>query len=307
MAPAIDVFNPVYGNFTVPSLNAMPEDRQDQLGVYAQDHIQFAEHWSVMLGIRKDRATSESEGDPESRNVDGAVTGRAGLVYNTNLGLAPYFSFSQSFQPFAGTDIFNNPYEPIRAKQWEAGAKFQPGTSSNLISGAVFDIRQQNRLTPDPSNPLNSIQVGEARIRGVELEGRTKPFWGLNLIVNYGFLDARVSKSNGPDLGKRIPIIPKHFGSFWGVKSFRIDRLPGSLSAGGGIRYNGSSFDGDDLLKTPAYTLYDLMLAYDTSTWRLSINAANLTDKVYVASCLSRGDCFYGIRRAVTATIRNRF
>ena len=91
------------------------------------------------------------------------------------------------------------------------------------------------------------------------------------------------------------------------MKSFRLANVAGSFSAGGGIRYNGVSFDGYDTLRVPAYTVYDLMAAYDRSAWRLSVNVANLTDKVYVASCLSRGDCFYGIRRAVTATVRYRF
>lgn len=307
LAPAIDVFAPKYGNYIVPPLYDAAEERQDQLGVYAQDHLQFGERWSLMLGIRKDRATSNTEGDPESRNEDGAVTGRAGLVYSTASGIAPYFSFSQSFQPFAGADVFNKPYDPIRAKQWEAGVKYQPGNGENLLSGAIFDIREKNRLTPDPQNPLNSVQLGEARIRGIELEGRTKPFRTLNLIANYSFLDARISESKGPDLGKRLPVIPKHLGSLWGIKSFQAGNLPGFFSAGGGIRYNGSTFDGDDGHKTLAYTLYDLMFAYDRSAWRFSVNVANLTDKVYLASCLSRGDCFYGIRRAVTATIRYRF
>lgn len=307
VAPAIDVFAPQYGNYTVPTLSDLPEQRQDQIGVYAQDHIQFAERLSVMLGLRRDRATSQTAGDPESRNVDTAVTGRAGAVYTTKLGIAPYFNYSQSFLPMAGTNIFNQPYEPIRARQFETGVKYQPGNGNHTLSAAIFDIREKNRLTPDSQNPLNSVQVGEAHIRGVELEGRTKPFWDLNLMLNYTFLDARVSESNGPDLGMRIPVVPKHAGSLWAVKSFRLENVAGSFSAGGGIRYNGVSFDGYDTLRVPAYTVYDLMAAYDRSAWRLSINVANLTDKVYVASCLSRGDCFYGIRRAVTATVRYRF
>src|SRR5581483_5777047 len=236
-----------------------------------------------------------------------AVTGRAGVVYQPHSGLAPYFSYSQSFQPLAGADIYNRPYKPVRARQWEMGAKYQPGAGQNLITAAAFHINEQNRLTPDSQNPLNSIQIGEARVRGFELESRTQPFQRLSVIANYTFLDARVSRSNGSDLGKRLPIVPRHFASLWGVQSFRTPRLAGTLSVGGGIRYTGSSFDGGDMLRTPAYTLYDLMFAYERPAWRISLNAANVTDKVYIASCLARGDCFYGFRRAITATIRFRY
>jgi iron complex outermembrane receptor protein len=72
-------------------------------------------------------------------------------------------------------------------------------------------------------------------------------------------------------------------------------------------RNNGASFDDGDSLRTPDYTLVDLMFAYDQAAWRLSVNVSNLTDKVYLASCLGRGDCFFGIRRAVTGTIRYQF
>jgi iron complex outermembrane receptor protein len=305
-APPIDVFNPQYGNFTVPPLTLTPEQRQNQKGVYAQDHINIGERWSATLGIRKDWSRSATEGDPASINEDGAVTGRAGVVYSMGAGLAPYVNYSQSFQPFAGMDVFNRPYDPIRGKQLEIGAKYQPGSGDHQITTALFDIREQNRLTPDPQNPLNQIQVGEARVRGLEVEARTK-LRDVNLLANYSFLDARISESNGPDRGRRLPAVPRHISSLWGIKSFRVDGLSGLLSAGGGIRYNGHSFGGDDVLRTPAYTLYDLMFAYDPGNWRLSINVANLTDKTYLASCLARGDCFFGIRRTITGTIQYRF
>lgn len=305
--PPIDVFNPQYGNYTVPALTLMPKQSQRQVGVYAQDHVNLGERWSATFGIRKDWARSETEGDPASRNDDGAVTGRAGVVYSAAAGITPYFNYSQSFQPMAGTDIFNRPYDPIRGRQVETGVRFHPGADNHFISTALFDIREENRLTPDPQNPLNQTQLGEARVRGLEIEGRSKLPRNVNLLVNYSFLDARVSKSNGPDQGKRLPVVPKHIASLWGVKSLRIDGLPGMLTAGGGIRYNGHSFGGDDFIRTPAYTLFDLMVAYDSGKWRLAVNAANVTDKVYVASCLARGDCFYGVRRTITATIAYRF
>jgi iron complex outermembrane receptor protein len=304
--PALDVFNPVYGNYTYPTLSALPKNKQDQTGIYAQDQIKIREHWVASLGIRKDWANSETSGDPVIRQKDQAVTGRVGFVYLSGVGLAPYVNYSQSFQPVAGLDFYNQPFEPMRGKQVEAGVRYQPRSGNGLVSLAVFDMRQRNRLTPDPANPLNNLQVGEARIRGVELDANATVFWRLNLQSSYSYIDARVSKSNGPDLGKRLATSSAHLAKLWLMRGFSFsDR--GALTAGGGVRYTGSSWDGYDTLKTPSYTLYDAMLAYDYRTWRLSINVANLTDKVYLATCLARGDCFYGLRRTVTATISYRF
>jgi iron complex outermembrane receptor protein len=304
--PALDVFNPVYGNFTYPALSALPKNNQSQTGLYAQDQIKIREHWVASLGVRKDWANSETEGDPPSRQKDQAVTGRVGFVYLSSLGLSPYVNYSQSFQPVAGLDFYNQPFKPTRGKQVEAGVRYQPRSGNGLISLAVFDMRQRNRLTNDPANPLNSIQVGEARIRGVELDASATIFWRLNLQSSYSYIDARVSKSNGQDLGKRLPTSPAHMAKFWVMRGFSFTGR-GSLTAGVGVRYTGDSWDGDDALKTPAYTLLDAMLAYDFRTWRFAINAANLTDKIYLATCLSRGDCFYGLRRTVTASLSYRF
>jgi iron complex outermembrane receptor protein len=304
--PALDVYTPVYGNYTYPTLSPLPEARQNQTGIYAQDQIKILERWVLSMGIRKDWAGFETAGDTPGRKSDQAVTGRAGFVYLSSLGISPYVNYSQSFQPVTGLDFYNNPFRPLRGKQVELGIRYQPRSGNGLVSLALFDMRQQNRLTPDPANPLNSLQIGEARTRGIELEASATVFWRLNLLSSYSFTDARVSRSNGPDLGKRLAPSPAHVASLWATRSFRIGDSR-SLTAGGGVRFTGASWDGSDILKTPSYTLYDAMFSYEFRTWRLALNVANLTDKVHITTCLARGDCFYGLRRAVTATVSYRF
>jgi iron complex outermembrane recepter protein len=304
--PALDVYTPVYGNYTYPTLSGLPDTNQNQTGLYAQDQIKILERWVLSMGIRKDWASFETTGATSSRQSYQAVTGRAGFVYLSSLGLSPYVNFSQSFQPVTGLDFYNNPYEPLRGKQVEVGVRYQPRSRNGMVSLALFDMWQQNRLTPDPANPLNSLQIGEARTRGIELEANATIFWKLNLLSSYSFTNARVSKSNGPDLGKRLATSPAHIASLWTMRSFRIGDTR-SLTAGGGVRFTGASWDGGDILKTPSYTLYDALLSYNFRTWRLAINVANLTDKVHVTTCLTRGDCFYGLRRAVTTTISYSF
>jgi iron complex outermembrane recepter protein len=304
--PALDVYTPVYGNYTFPSLNAIPETRQNQTGLYAQDQIKIRERWVMSLGLRKDWANFDTYGDTHSRQNYQAMTGRAGFVYLSPLGIAPYLNYSQSFQPVTGLDFYKNPYQPLRGKQVEFGVRYQPPSGNGLLSLALFDMRQGNRLTPDPDNPLNNLQIGEARTRGIELEASATIFWRLNLLSSYSYINARVMQSNGPDFGKRLPTAPAHIASMWAMRNFRI-KDSRSLTVGYGLRFTGSSWDGSDSLKTPSYMLHDAMAGYDFRSWRLAINVANLTDKVHVTTCLARGDCFYGLRRAITATISYRF
>ncbi|MBD5682079.1 TonB-dependent receptor [Citrobacter freundii] len=87
---------------------------------------------------------------------------------------------------------------------------------------------------------------------------------------------------------------------------------------GAGVKYVGKTSDGtaylaqngvvlNNPLQTPAYTLFDLMAGYEFGRYDISVQVQNLTDKTVITSCLARGDCFYGQRRAVNANLRYRF
>ena len=99
--------------------------------------------------------------------------------------------------------------------------------------------------------------------------------------------------------------------SFWGTYSVGAGWLDG-VQIGGGVRYVGES-DGDRLntFDVPAYTLLDAYLNYDMSAlgrpfdgWNVSVNATNLTDKTFVASCRSSNSCYYGVGRSVIARLK---
>jgi iron complex outermembrane receptor protein len=203
-------------------------------------------------------------------------------------------------------DFYNQPYKPQRAKQVEFGARYQPDNRRLSLSAALFDLRDTNRKVPDPQNPSNSLQVGEARVRGLEFESHYRAWANVEVVGTYTYTDARIWKSTGADLGKRLPTMPKHMSTLWAMRMFSIGGVRG-FTAGAGARYTGSSYDGTDKLRTPVVTLYDATFAYDPGKWRFAVNAANLADKSYVSTCLARGDCFYGMRRTIVASVAYRF
>jgi len=305
-ATPLDLYDPVYGTFD-PSgitLSDVPQQRVAQQGLYVQDQIRL-DKWLATLGLRKDWADTRVE--QGTRQKDDAVTRRVGLTYLFDNGVAPYISYSESFTPIIGLDNFTQQsYKPLEGEQWELGVKYQPAGSNTLLTAAVFDLREKNRQMPNPANPLSTIQAGEARVKGLELEGLVEMNSNWDLISTYTYLDSEVVKGPVAQQGKRIASVPENMASLWSQHRFSIAGIPG-FSAGAGVRYVGASWDGTDSLKTPSTTLFDAMLGYAYQDWAFTLNATNLEDETYYTTCLSRGDCFTGNRRTVVATASYSF
>lgn len=296
----IDVYDPVYAPVDTSGVMwSSSFSRLLQTGVYLQDQVRYKQ-WVLTAGVRRDEAKNEVQGMETQR--DYATTERYGLTYVAENGWAPYISYAESFLPVAGTDRLGGMFKPQRGKQWELGVKYEPPGSRTRFTVAVFDIRDQNRQTPDPVNPNYSIQRGEVHSRGVELEATSSLTNHLNLIASYSYLDARYSKTNNPaESGNQVETIPKHLASAWAVQQFSLGDVQG-FRAGLGVRYIGSSQDTYEQIKAPDVTLVDAMLGLDHGSWRYTLNASNLFDKEYVSTCISRGDCWLGPRRQVIAS-----
>ncbi|WP_306555681.1 TonB-dependent siderophore receptor [Acidovorax sp.] len=308
VAPAIDVYNPVYGNFTAPSASALarvPSVEQRQLGFYAQDQIKWG-RWTATLGLRHDNAKSDTEGRPAAAVNDKAWSKRAGVTYQMDGGWAPYAGYSESFQPLGGANVYGTPFKPQRGEQWEAGVKWQPPGQGISAFAAVYQLREKNRKTTDPSNPLNSLQIGEVKVKGFEAEVQASLARNWDFTVGYAFTDAKISRSNTGDQGQPVASTPRHTASAWLSHRFASEGR-GGWTVGAGVRYTGSQWSGTSAISTPAATLADAMVAYDAGDWRVAFNVVNLADKVHITQCLARGDCFYGQARTYTLTSTYRF
>jgi iron complex outermembrane receptor protein len=311
-----NLYNPVYGEApffaqsggpTFP-VTRQPDARQSLYGLYLQDQMRFGP-MIFTAGVRHDKVLNEREGDPNQ--TDSAISKRFGLVYETPWGINPYISYSESFNPVFGSNVCANGFcQPVRGEMYEAGVKYQL-TRTSVFNAAVFDITERNRLMSGP-DPVFQIQTGEAKIRGLELEylGEVTP--DLSLIASYSYIDARVTVGDVP--GARVDGIPANYASLWAKYRFGLFGVPG-FSVGAGVRYIGESWSTGvspvtglaGTITTPSHTLFDAMVAWENANWRFQVNASNLTDKVYFATCLTRGDCFYGTRRTVVSSLTYRF
>jgi len=310
-APPIDVFNPVYAA-TIPALFTYYNTNQPswQTGAYAQDHLKIGKIVATLSG-REDFTNMKTRDRIANTVVEqspGKFTGRAGITYVSDRGIAPYFSYSTSFLPTAGVNFFGQPFKPTTGEQYEAGVKYQPRHMNSFITASVFNIRQNNVQTIDPGNPLNTLQTGEVRSRGVELEGVASLLEGLDLHASYSYIDEEITKSNDSTLlGKRPTLIPDRLFGLAGDYTLTRGPLAG-LGIGLGTRFVGTTAgDSTNTLILPTYTLMEGSLRYTWRNLQFQLSGTNLLDKVYVPVCTSISYCNYGSRRNVIGSVRYRW
>ena len=284
--PPIDIFNPVYVPYTPPPLPDPVRTSQRQIGLYLQDQMKFGEHWILVAGLRHDRVRNGLVGQADEKSS--ATTRRLGLMFHDWAGWSPYVSYSESFTPLAGTNAITGArYVPQKGEQVEAGVKFEPAGRDLSFTAAAYELREENRLVPDPQRPNTNIQAGKTKVNGLELEVTGKLTDSFDITAHYNYLEN----------DRQLENTPRHQAAVWGKQRFRIGGREG-FAAGLGLRYM-SAFDSLPAPTTPAVTLADALLSYDTGAWRWALNVNNLTDKRYFSICMGRGDCWFGARRNI--------
>lgn len=321
-ATPLSALNPQYGSDAMVPGSLFPYqylNKQEQTGLYAQDQMEWNQ-WVMTLGARYDYSMTSAfnrSANTEIKGHDQAFTWRGGLNYVFDNGIAPYFSYSESFIPTAGTTSEGNTFDPSRAKQYEAGVKYVPQDRPVVITGAVYQLTKTKNLTANPDNILFSVQGGEIRSRGVELEAKAALNANVNLTASYTYTDAEYTHDTL--LKGKTPVqVPKHMASLWGDYTFNETALSG-LTLGAGVRYVGESkglySTGDESnqnFDVAGYTTVDALVKYDLTRFGLpgssvGVNVNNLLDREYVASCYREYACYWGAERQVVATATFRF
>ena len=273
-------------------------DSQKQLGIYVQDQMRFFDRVSIVLGARRDRVTGSSG------QKDNATTFRAGIIGEIGAGFSPFFSYTESFLPVAGridngNNTFGDPYRPQTGSQYEAGIKWQPAPGT-LVTATAFKIKERNRVLYLAAG--GTAQSGELNTKGFEVEASHTLPGDFELLANYGYTKLK-SETN-----TNLDYMPRHTASFWTTKTFGLPD-EAQLRLGGGVVHSGKSVSTSAIwsIVTPSRTTVDALAEINWNSWRFAVNATNLLNNHYYASCLARGDCFIGAPRNVMGTVGFRF
>jgi iron complex outermembrane recepter protein len=315
----LNVYHPVYGVATIPTGAPFLNNNSllQQNGLYAQDQIKYRNHLIFTVGGRQDFAqndiTNFIAGGAGFSHLDTRFTGRVGVTYLTDSGIAPYFAYSTSFLPNAGTFVFNpstglstTPAVPSDARQIEGGVKLQPRTSNSFITASIFQINETNVLVADSN--FNEHQDGEVRSRGVELEAVASLSHGLNLHGGYTFTATdNINDVTAANIGKWLPQTPRNQFSALADYTQAGGRFAG-VGGNFGVRFVGANAaDAANSFFISNYTLLDASLRFGYRHTLFSVNATNIADKRYVATCTGLTACYYGYARNVIGTAQYRF
>ncbi|HIC1033572.1 TPA: ferrichrome porin FhuA, partial [Escherichia coli] len=287
--------------------------KQKQTGLYVQDQAQW-DKVLVTLGGRYDWADQSSfnrDYGNKSERGDKEFTWRGGVNYLFDNGVTPYFSYSESFEPASQTDANGDLFAPSKGKQYEVGVKYVPEDRPIVVTGALYQLTKTNNLMADPNGSLFSVEGGEIRARGVELEAKAALSASVNLVGSYTYTDAEYTTDTNYK-GNTPAQVPKHMASLWADYTFFDGPLSG-LTLGTGGRYTGSSYgDPANSFKVGSYTVVDALVRYDLARVgmagsNVALHVNNLFDREYVASCFNTYGCFWGAERQVVATATFRF
>ncbi len=317
--PSSDIYNLDRGYFNFDSKDPTVSgayqvlNKQKQTGLYVQDQAQW-DKVLVTLGGRYDWAKQDSLNrvtSVEDSRDDKEFTWRGGVNYLFDNGVTPYFSYSESFEPASTVGADGNIFSPSKGKQYEAGVKYVPQDRPIVLTGALYQLTKTNNLMADPGGSFFSVEGGEIRSRGVELEAKAALSANINMVGSYTYTDAEYTTDTSYK-GNTPAQVPKHMASLWGDYTLFDGPLSG-LTLGTGVRYTSSSYgDPANSFKVGSYTLVDALVRYDLARVgmagsNVALHVNNLFDREYVASCFNTYGCFWGAERQVVATATFRF
>jgi len=306
----IDIFDPEYvrPSGSIASRNSS-NSATNTLGIYIQDQVTLLDNLKLLLGLRFDTFEQTSEdfiAGTEQDQLGDAFSPRVGIVYQPVEPISLYASYGRSFLPVAGTSFDGESFEPERSTQYEVGVK---GDISDRFSAtlALYELTRSNVETDDPENLGFSIQAGEQRSRGIELNlaGEILPGW--NIIGAYAYTDAEVTEDNIIPEGNPLRLIPEHLFNVWSTYEIQEGDFRG-LGFGLGFVFVGDRpGDFDNSFELPSYFRTDAAIFYKRDQLRLAVNVRNLFDIEYFETANNRVNVFPGDTLTVVGSISWEF
>lgn len=295
-----NVYNPVYGTATAPVFDRSKTIRERGVryynaysGFYLQDEIGLFNN--ILRLTVAGRYTTLKTGDVYSGDYKKSkLTPRLGASVSVDRNTSFYFLDDRSFLENFGSDWQGKAFDPIVGRNLEVGfkrdwmnGKWNTGISVYKITRTnvlTLDFDHAKRLAPDGSVlEYHQRQSGEQKTEGVEVDIRGQIVKGLDVIINYAFTEAKITKDSDPKLvGNQIAGSSKHVQNAWLNYKFDIEALNG-LGISIGYQYQAKRspwyvFDGSEQ-SLPDYFRLDGSLSYQRDKLAFNLVVNNILNK----------------------------
>lgn len=312
----INVYNPdnnlVDPNFLTESIYSDDKIHSEQIGVYAQDQIQWG-NTVLIAGLRYDNYSADGTSyGADYKNDTTNLSYRVGALYKFANGLSPFVNYATSFEPINTVNL-----DPELGRQIELGLKYLSADTTISGSVALFNIVKSDVLMVDPESigtgTYTYVQLGEVTSQGVEFETQLQLTESLDISASYTYLDVEVTKDTF--YKGTTPIYNAEYSAnLWANYSIYNGMLNGT-SFGTGVRYVGEMQK--DASNTqgmvPDYTIIDLSLDYDLSYASSALQGAtiglvinNLFDTESY-TCYNENSCWYNADRSAELKVNYSF
>ncbi|MEM9262507.1 MAG: TonB-dependent siderophore receptor [Pseudomonadota bacterium] len=265
-----------------PAITNSLENDYKTLAGYVQDHIRLGDRLSLMVGGRVSRyELVELEGGQGTDETFTRFDPRVGATFQLVDGLSAFAGWSTGSRLslfFASAD--GSPPELETSRSLEGGFKFSLDQFG--LSGTVggFQIVRENVPTPDPTTFVTSIQTGEQRAVGAEVDLIWEPTPQLSVLLNAAYTDSEVTEDTLIPEGDGIPRVAEYSGRLAARYRF-LGPLDG-LGIGAGVTWSSeaeitlpNSFDSD------AYAVFDAQASYAFDRYRIGVTVQNIADTEY--------------------------
>jgi iron complex outermembrane receptor protein len=307
-----NIYDPQYG--TVAAANIPQWDRSQDIhergvrynnsynGIYVQDELAFFSN-KLRVTIAGRYTTAKSINPYDGSTTDSKFTPRAGLSFSVTENTVAYFVYDQAFVANPGLDWERKSFDPITGDNIEAGLKkdWFNGTWNSVLS--VYQITKNNVLTTDLEHPdpvtgqfVYNRQTGQQRVQGIEVDIRGQVLRNLEVIINYAYTDAIITKDSDPEItGNRVPGATRHLQNTW--LNYRIGNGPlQGLRISLGYQYQAGRsswyvFDGSENA-LPDYFRLDGGIGYSKNKFSVNVIVNNILNE-YLFSGAPYGSMFY--------------
>jgi len=263
--------------------------RSKSLSLYLEDHVKIKDKIIFTLAGRFTHLSNKfvfpDVPDYQHKTSYSHFTPRIGFNWLFSDAFSSYAVYDQFFIPEYGRNWEHKAFKPLTGYNLEAGIKHFFFNKRLNTSLAVYKILTNNALTPNPLHPDYYIQTTQYIHKGVELDiaGNITPAIMVN--TNYAFTDARVSKGDSNQVGKKKLGTPDHSANLWLKYRLLNGRLTG-FSFALGYQYMGrrSALFVDDPkgnIYLPIYNLFDVAISYRNEKFNINLNVYNLTNVKY--------------------------